>query len=138
VITLSALPAWGVALAEGLALVILGFTGWHIAKPEYRRRIPVGIVVIAAVVGVEAAVQQRTWRVAAWLVILVSLTFAVTALGKRGKIFSDYQAARAKYGDRSKEVTVYTWKIVARMLIVIAILMGLSALLIKGAYAQGS
>jgi hypothetical protein len=132
------MPAWGVVLAEGIALVILGMTGWHIAQPKYRPRIPVGIVVIAALVGVQAAVQERTWRVAAWIVILVSLTFAITALGKRGRIFADYQATRATHGDRSKEVTVSTWKLIGRMLVIAAVLMGLSALLIKGAYSQGS
>ena len=77
--TLSAVPAWAIVVAEVFALVTLGITAWHIAVPSYRRGIPGGLIVIAAVTNVQAAIQERTWRVAAWLLVLVSLTFAIVA-----------------------------------------------------------
>jgi hypothetical protein len=73
-VTLSDVPVWAVALTAGIALVLLGFTLRHIATPEHRRGIP------------------RTWRVAAWIIVLVSLTISIMALGKHGTIFLDYQA----------------------------------------------
>ncbi len=129
-VNFAAVPAWGLVAAEAAAVIILCITGLHIAEPRYRQGLPLGVVGIAVVLNFGGA-MHRDWRLAPWLVMLISLTFAITALGKRARIFADYQATRVQYGDRSREVTAYTWKLIARMLFIAVALVGLYVVLNK-------
>jgi hypothetical protein len=132
------MPTWVVALAEILALGLLGVTFWFIAKPQYRRRIPAALAVIAVLALVQTRIQERSARVAAWLIVLVSLTLAVSALGRRGRLYADYWRIAETYGPKSKQMTSYVMKVVARVVIIMIILMALSAIFIKGTYTQGT
>jgi hypothetical protein len=135
---LDTVPAWTVVLAELLGLGLLGVTLWFIAKPESRRLIPAALAVVAVLAVVQTRIQERGGRVAAWLIVLVSLTFALSALGRRGRLYAEYWRIEKKYGKKSKELNSYALKVVARIVIIIIVLMVLSAVFIKGAYTQGT
>jgi hypothetical protein len=137
-INLDAIPQWALALAEIIALALLGVTFWLIVKPQFRPRIPVAIAVLAVLALVQAGIQERGSRVAAWLVIVVCLTVPLTALGKRGRVFSEYWLIEEKYGKDSRELRSYAMKVAARIILIVAVLLVLSAVFIKGAYTQGS
>jgi hypothetical protein len=132
------MPTWAVVLAEVLALGLLGLTLRFIVKPEYWRRIPAILAVVVVLALVQTLIQERSSRVAAWLVVLVSLTFALSALGRRGRLYADYWRIEEKYGKKSKELNSYAMKVVIRMVIIMVVLMVLSAIFIKGAYTQGT
>jgi hypothetical protein len=138
VLNLQTVPTWAVALAEILGLGLLGVTFWFITKPRYRRRIPAALAVIAVLALVQTRIQERSARVAAWLIVLVSLTLAISALGRRGRLFADYWRIEETYGKKSKEMNSYVMKVVARVVIIMIVLMVLSAFFIKGAYTQGT
>jgi hypothetical protein len=139
-LNLDAIPPWALALAEILALGLLGVTFWHIVKPrpQLRRRIPIALAVLAVLAPVETAIQERASRVAVWLIVVVSLTFALTALGRRGRVFPEYWRIFEKYGKDSKELRSYAWKVVLRIIVICAVLLVLSAIFIKDAYTQGT
>jgi hypothetical protein len=137
-VNLDAVPAWTVVLAEILGLGVLGVTGWFIVKPSYRRRIPVALGVLVVLALVQTAIQERGWRVGAWLIDAVGLTFALSALGRHGGPFAKYRRIEEKYGKDSKELKAYAAKLALRMVIIVAVLLVLAAVLIKGAYSQGT
>jgi len=137
-LNLQTVPTWAVVLAEILALALLGITLWFIGKPESRRLIPVVLAVIALLALVQTRIQERSGRVAAWLIVVVSLTFALSALGRRGKLYAEYSRIEAKYGKKSKQLNSYAMKVAARIVIIGIVLLVLSAIFIKGAYTQGT
>ncbi len=137
-LNLDTIPAWAVVLAEVLALGLLGVTLWFIVKPEFRRRIPAAVAVVAVLAVVQTRIQERGGRVAAWLIVLVSLAFALSALGRRGRLYAEYWRTEEKYGKKSKELNSYALKVVVRIAIIVIVLMALSAVFIKGAYTQGT
>jgi hypothetical protein len=137
-VNLDAIPAWAVALTEALGLGLFGITLWFIVKPPLRRRIPIALGVIAVLTLVQAEIQQRDWREGAWLVLVVGLAFALSAVGKRGGVFARYYEIEEKHGKKSKELYRYSWKIVARVTLILVVLLLLSAWLINGAYSQGT
>ncbi len=87
---------------------------------------------------VQTRIQERGGRVAAWLIVLVSLTFALSALGRRGRLYADYLRIEKKYSKKSKELNSYAMKVAARIVIIMIILMVHSAVFIRGAYTQGT
>jgi len=137
-LNLETVPAWTVVLAEILALGLLGVTGWFIAKPEFRWRIPAALAVIAVLAVVQTRIQERSGRVAAWLIVLVSLTFGLSALDKRGRLYAEYWRIEKRYGKQSKELNSYALKVAVRIIIIMIVLMVLSAVFIKGAFTQGT
>src|SRR5262249_11284128 len=121
-----------------LGFVVLGVALWLIVKPSSRRRIPVALGVAVVLVLVQTAIQERGWRVAAWLIDAIGLTVALSALGRHGGPWAKYWRIEEKYGKDSKELKAYATKLGLRMTIIVAVLMVLAALLIKGAYSQGT
>jgi hypothetical protein len=123
---------------------VLGVTLWFIAPPgrgrksSFRRRIPVALGVLVMLALVQTAIQERGSRVAAWLIDAIALTFALTALGRHGGPFAKYWRIQEKYGEDSKELRAYAAKLALRTTLIVAVLMGLAAVLIKGAYSQGT
>jgi hypothetical protein len=94
--------------------------------------------VVTVLAAVQTQIQERSGRVAAWLIVLVSLTFALSALGKRGRLYAEYWRIEKRYGKNSKELNSYAMKVAIRIIIIMIVLMVLSAVFIKGAYTQGT
>lgn len=137
-VNLNSIPAWVLILTEFVALGMLGITLWCITRSQFRRRIPVVLTVVAVLTLVQAHIQERSWRVAVWLIVVVSLTFALSALGRRGRLYRDYWMIEQKFGKKSKEINSYALKVAGYILVIGAILLILSAVFIKGAYSQGA
>lgn len=137
-VNLDAVPAWTVTLAEVLGLCVLGVVLWCIVKPSYRRRIPFALAVLVVLALVQTAIQERGWRVGAWLIDAVGLTFALSALGRNGGPFAKYHRIEEKYGKESKELKAYATKLALRMMIIGGVLLVLAGVMIKGAYSQGT
>lgn len=137
-VNLDTMPAWAVVLAEIIALGLLGVTLWFIAKPQLRRRIPVALGIAVVLALVQTRIQERGWRVSAWLIVVVCLTFALSALGRRGNLYSEYWRIEQKYGKKSKEINSFAMKMVVRIVVIMTVLLVLSAIFIKGAYSQGA
>lgn len=96
------------------------------------------LAVVAVLSLVQAEIQERGWRVAVWLIVVVSLTIALSSQGKRGSVYTQYWEIEHKYGKKSKELSCYAMKIVARVVVIALALLLASAFLIKGAYSQGT
>lgn len=137
-VNLDAMPSWAVVLAEIIALGLLGVTLRFITKPQFRRRIPVALAIAVVLTLVQTRIQERGFRVSAWLVVVVSITFTLSALGRRGSLYSEYWRIEREYGKNSKELHSYAMKIVMRIAVIMVVLLVLSALFIKGAYSQGA
>lgn len=137
-VNLDTMSAWAVVLAEIIALGLLGVTLWFITKPQFRRRIPVALAIAAVLALVQTRIQERGWRVSAWLIVVVSLTFALSALGRRGNLYSEYWRIEQKYGKKSKELNSFAMKMVVRIVVIMVVLLALSAIFIKDAYSQGA
>jgi hypothetical protein len=137
-VNLDAVPAWTVVLAEILGLGLLGVALWFIFKPSYRRRIPVALGILVVLALVQTAIQERGWRVGAWLIDAVGLTFALSALGRHGGPWTKYWRIEEEYGKDSKELKAYATKLALRTTIIGTVFLVLAAVLIKGAYSQGA
>jgi hypothetical protein len=137
-VNLDTISVWALVLAEVIALGLWGVTFWRIVKPRLRWRIPVALAVVAALSLVQAEIQQRGWRVAVWLLLVTGLAFALSALGKRGGIFVRYREIEDRYGKESKQMNSLAIKYAALLTVVLLVLLGLSAVFIKGAFSQGS
>lgn len=137
-VNLDAGPAWTVVLAEILGLGVLGVALWFIVKPSSRRRIPFALGLLVVLALVQTAIQERGWRVVAWLIDAIALTVALSALGRHGGPFAKYRRIEEKYGKDSKELKAYATKLALRMTIICTVLVLLADVLIKGAYSQGT
>jgi hypothetical protein len=96
-VNLDAGPAWTVVLAEILGLGVLGVALWFIVKPSSRRRMPFALGLLVVLALVQTAIQERGWRVAAWLIDAIALTVALSALGRHGGPFAKYRRIEEKW-----------------------------------------
>jgi hypothetical protein len=112
-VNLDAVPAWTVVLAEILGLGVLGVAFGFIAPPgrgrklSFRRRIPVVLGVLVVLALVQTAIQERGWRVGAWLIDAVGLTAALSAVGRHGGPWAKIWRIEKEYGKDSKELKAY-------------------------------
>ncbi|MBO0825347.1 MAG: hypothetical protein J2P27_16080 [Actinobacteria bacterium] len=135
-VNLATIPAWGVVLGAVIGLALLGVTLWFIAKPRDRHLIPLALAVLAGLALIQTAIQQRGARVAAWFIVVLSLTMALSALGRRGGPYAKYRKIERRYGPKSRELNSYAMKLALRIILILAALLVLSAFFVKGAYTQ--